>query len=188
MRDPRLLAGTAAILVAAIASPGRRPEARPRQQDLGSSKSGSGARYGTANGQFRNPFGLATDKAGNLYVADTDNNRIQVFSAAGAFVRKWGTAGNGNGQFQSAQDVAISPDGSVWVADYRNDRLQQFDSGGGFKQAVAIDRGPSGVGIDCRRKCRGLLQYRRRDRSGGSLREGVRLRPGEGMGRDPERR
>ena len=48
----------------------------------------------------------------------------------------------------SAQDVAISPDGSVWVADYRNNRVQQFDSGGGFKQAIAIDRGPTGIGID----------------------------------------
>ncbi len=148
MRDPRLLAGTAAILVAAIAVAGATAGSQATTAGPGFKQVGKWGKIGTANGQFRNPFGLATDKAGNLYVADTDNNRVQVFSAAGAFVRKWGTAGNGNGQFQSAQDVAISPDGSVWVADYRNDRLQQFDSGGGFKQAVAIDRGPSGVGID----------------------------------------
>lgn len=108
---------------------------------------GSWGKAGNANGQFVNAYGLATDKAGNLYVADTDNNRIQVFSAKGAFLRKWGTAGIGNGQFLSPHDVAISPDGSVWVADYRNNRLQQFDSGGGFKQAIAIG-GATGVGID----------------------------------------
>ena len=56
---------------------------------------GSWGKAGNANGQFVNAFGLATDKAGNLYVADTDNNRIQVFSAKGAFLRKWARRGLG---------------------------------------------------------------------------------------------
>ena len=36
--------------------------------------------FGTGNGQFANPRGIAVDSGGNIYVADTGNNRIQVFS------------------------------------------------------------------------------------------------------------
>ena len=37
------------------------------------------------------PEGVATDSAGNVYVADTDNNRIQKFGSTGTFLTKWGT-------------------------------------------------------------------------------------------------
>ena len=36
---------------------------------------------GTGDGQFNNPAGVAVDASGNVYVADTDNNRIQVFGS-----------------------------------------------------------------------------------------------------------
>ncbi len=51
-------------------------------------------------GEIDGTFGVATDAAGNVYVADTNNNRIQKFSAVGAFERAWGedvvSAGPGN--------------------------------------------------------------------------------------------
>eukprot|EP01047_Picozoa_sp_COSAG01_P038872 COSAG01_NODE_3179_length_6459_cov_2258.702201_2_plen_373_part_00 len=47
--------------------------------------------YGSGAGQFRLPHGLAWDAvAGILYVADRENHRVQVFSAAGKFVREYG--------------------------------------------------------------------------------------------------
>ncbi len=108
---------------------------------------GKWGKSGAANGQFRGPFGIATDKGGSVYVADTDNNRVQVFSASGGFLRKWGSTVSGNGQFLSAQDVAVDPQGGVWVADYRNDRVQKFSSGGGFQTSIASAQ-PTGVGVD----------------------------------------
>ena len=90
---------------------------------------------GTANGQFDQPFGVATDQAGNVYVADTLNHRIQKFSAAGAFITKWGTLGTGAGQFNEPRAVAVGPSGSVYVADARNNRVQQFTSSGVFVRA-----------------------------------------------------
>lgn len=109
---------------------------------------GRWGKVGTGNGQFSNNVGgLATSKGGNLYAADTDNNRVQVFTAKGGFVDKFGANGSGDGQFMSAQDVAISPDGSVFVADYRNDRVQKFSGGGGFQQAIPSSQ-PTGVGVD----------------------------------------
>ena len=36
---------------------------------------------GTGNGQFAQPYGVAVNVSGDVYVADTDNHRIQVFSS-----------------------------------------------------------------------------------------------------------
>jgi sugar lactone lactonase YvrE len=109
---------------------------------------GKWGKVGTGNGQFGNGvFGLTTSKNGNVFAADTSNNRIQVFTARGGFVSKFGTLGGGNGQFSGPSDVAIAPDGSVFVADYSNDRVQKLSAGGGFQQALAVSQ-PTGLGVD----------------------------------------
>lgn len=45
---------------------------------------------GPGRGQFSNPTGIATDAAGNVYVADSGNNRIQKFTPTGTFITTWG--------------------------------------------------------------------------------------------------
>ena len=97
---------------------------------------------------IHSPKGIATDKAGNVNVADTDNNRIQVFTAKGAFLRKWGTEGDGNDQFLRAEDVNIAPDGTVWVADEGNERLQAFSGTGSFDTSISTPReAPRAIGV-----------------------------------------
>ncbi|MCZ7588311.1 MAG: NHL repeat-containing protein [Gaiella sp.] len=99
---------------------------------------GSWGKTGTGTGQFTGTGGLAVDARGNVYVADRDNNRVQVFSPSGSFLRKWGSIGGGNGQFTGADDIAVSPDGSIWVADDGGSRFQQFSSVGAFQTAVTL--------------------------------------------------
>jgi DNA-binding beta-propeller fold protein YncE len=55
--------------------------------------------FGTGNGQFNVPFGVAVDSFGNVYVADADNSRIQKFTSGGTYLTQWGSFGTGNGQF-----------------------------------------------------------------------------------------
>jgi sugar lactone lactonase YvrE len=87
---------------------------------------------GSAPGQFSEPRGLAADARGNLYVADTKNNRIQVFDGNGQFVRSLGAAGSADGQLKEPGGVAIDSDGSVIVADTWNHRIARFGADGSW--------------------------------------------------------
>jgi DNA-binding beta-propeller fold protein YncE len=92
-------------------------------------QSGSGA------GQFNSPSGIAVDSAGNVYVADTANHRIQKFDDQGTFLLKWGSAGSGAGQFNSPQGVAVGSADHVFVVDSGNHRIQKFGPNEGFVTA-----------------------------------------------------
>jgi hypothetical protein len=76
-----------------------------------------------------------------VYVADSDNARVQVFSAKGGFLRKWGSQGTGDGQFGNPEDLAIAPDGTIWVADDPNSRYEQFSSTGAFQTTLTTPSG-----------------------------------------------
>jgi len=87
---------------------------------------------GQADNQFSDPAGVAVDSSGNIYVADTNNNRVQKFLPNGSFIAKWGINGSGDGQFSNLSGVAVSSSGNVYVADTGNNRVQKFDSAGVF--------------------------------------------------------
>jgi sugar lactone lactonase YvrE len=84
----------------------------------------------TTPGDFSKPAGVAVDGEGNLYVADTYNNRIEIFDADGQFVSTFGKAGDGPGYFSRPKGVAIDSDGHIWVADGMQDRVQVFNKEG----------------------------------------------------------
>ncbi|WP_269850541.1 PKD domain-containing protein [Methanosarcina horonobensis] len=69
---------------------------------------------------------------GDIYVADTGNNRIQRFDSSGGFISTWGSSGTGNGEFSNPQGIAIDSLGTAYVADTGNNRIQMFGSNGIF--------------------------------------------------------
>lgn len=92
---------------------------------------------GSGDTQFLGPRGLATDRAGSVYVADYptasfDFHRVKKYGTTGAFITKWGTFGIGDGQFREPNGVATDATGNVYVADSGNDRVQKFTSTGAF--------------------------------------------------------
>lgn len=84
----------------------------------------------TSPGDFAKPSGVAVDKEGNLYVADTLNNRIEIFDADGNFISTFGKNGDGPGYFARPKGVALDSDGHIWVADGVQDRIQVFTKEG----------------------------------------------------------
>ena len=86
---------------------------------------------GSGNGQFVNPFGIAVDSLGNVYVTDTaPNDRIQKFDSNGIYLTQWGSSGAAPGLFSAPHGVAVDSSGYVYVADTTNNRIQKIDSSG----------------------------------------------------------
>jgi sugar lactone lactonase YvrE/TolB-like protein len=87
-------------------------------------------RPGSGSGDFVKPCGVAADGVGNIYVADTYNNRVQVFDNSGTFMKAWGQEGTGSGSLARPWDLAVDSESIVYVADTYNHRVQRFDANG----------------------------------------------------------
>ena len=102
-------------------------------------------------GTFSAPAGVAMLLNGTVYVADTGNDRIQVFWPNGTFAFAFGASGSGEGNFSAPTGIFMSAErrtiprvypAQLYVADTGNDRIQVFWPNGTFARSV----GTSGSG------------------------------------------
>jgi len=80
---------------------------------------------GEKAGQFNEPFDVAVDANGFVYVTDVRNKRVQKFTADGGFILAFGQE-----LFEKPGGIGIGTDGTVWVTDYDLDRIFHFDASG----------------------------------------------------------
>jgi len=100
--------------------------------------------HGAANGQFDDPSGVAIDEHfGRIYVADTENNRVQIFDETGAFMTNFGVFGEAQGEMDSPKGIYVDENLLIWVADTDNDRIQVFNSAPSF----LWEFGDTGAGV-----------------------------------------
>src|SRR3954469_15909722 len=91
--------------------------------------------YGPGVGNFEivRAVGALTDiPGGGVDAADTANNRVQAFDAAGSITAAWGLAGRGPGYVTRPRGVAIGPDGTLAVADSFDQRIELFGVDGTY--------------------------------------------------------
>lgn len=100
---------------------------------------------GDPDGRFNEPWGVAAGPAGELYVSDTWNGRIQVFDRQGRFLRAWGAFGQdaataaagGVAPLYGPRGLALDGEGQVLVADTGNKRVLIFDTAGRVQGSIA---------------------------------------------------
>jgi RHS repeat-associated protein len=98
---------------------------------------------GTAEGDFKKPDGVSVDKYGNVWVADTGNNRIEEFSSTGAFRHAYGE----KEQFKEPKDVVVDENGYIFVADSGNDRIAELEPSGTEFGSITTPSAPSAIAI-----------------------------------------
>ncbi|HEY1249001.1 MAG TPA: Ig-like domain-containing protein, partial [Nitrososphaera sp.] len=95
-----------------------------------------GPNQGSGPGQFDGlPSTLDVDSAGNVYIADFGNSRVQKFSSTGTFITAWGSFGSGPGQFRNPTGIAFGPTGNVYVSD--SNGFSEFTNTGTFVKKIA---------------------------------------------------
>ena len=97
---------------------------------------------------------MCFDCAGNCYVADNGNGRIQMFTEDGQYLRQFGKKGVGEGEIADCIGIAIDAD-IVYTVDRDNHRISLFTTDGSFLTSfgtVGIGPGqfnkPYGICID----------------------------------------
>ncbi len=121
--------------------------------------------YGTSGGdpgEFNWPAAIDVDDAGNIYVLERGNNRVQVLDRWGDHVTMW-TEAWGTNDFLGPRGLAVTPSGEVFVTDTVMDGVFVFDSAGGqlgswggsgssegyFQSPRGLDIGPDGLIYVC---------------------------------------
>ncbi|HST29162.1 MAG TPA: NHL repeat-containing protein [Rudaea sp.] len=105
---------------------------------------------GTGAGQLSSPSGLVYNPAnGFLYVSETGNDRISVFSTVGTYQFQFASPGSGNGQLNNPYVLAIDSNNNIYAADMNNNRIVKFDPAGAYIRNIANGvLSPAGLAVD----------------------------------------
>jgi sugar lactone lactonase YvrE len=93
---------------------------------------------GTGNGQFDTPTGI-TLLGGQLYIVDSENDRVQVMTSAGSYLRQWAT---------NSGCLGIDNDSSaMWVTDFNSNLIRKYTITGTAGTILSLGQ-PAGIGIN----------------------------------------
>ncbi|HSB06956.1 MAG TPA: hypothetical protein VLK23_17405 [Thermodesulfobacteriota bacterium] len=85
--------------------------------------------YGTGDGQFKNPIGIAVSASGNIYVTDAGNSSVQKFDSSGNFISRWSSPASGLAYYPRGPALDLSENVYVLATE---GTIEKFDSDGNF--------------------------------------------------------
>ena len=110
---------------------------------------------GSSVGKFNGPWGVAVNTNDEIAVTDQFNNRVQIFSSEGKFLRSFGKKGDNAGELNNLRGIRFHNNGNIFVADSFNHRIQIFSGEGKFVGSFGgkgnVDSQldiPSGLSVD----------------------------------------
>ena len=107
---------------------------------------------GSGEGEFSwpydnsRPLDISTDRDGCLYVADGYNNRVQVFSQSGSFLRSFGKRGRGPGELSGPRGIHVHNE-HVYITEWLSPRVSVFTTSGEFASSFTMGQSGCGHGI-----------------------------------------
>lgn len=124
----------------------------------GTSSGGSAGDGGLAtSAEINHPFGVVLDAVGNLYIADTANQRVRMVTASTGIIRTiagsgiYGYAGDGglatNAKMSNPEGLALDTAGNLYVAEQGNGVIRKITMSTGMISTVAGDGTPNGTAI-----------------------------------------
>ncbi len=127
----------------------------PAQAAIGHEFGGSFGGEGSGAGQFKEPSGVAVnDATGDVYVVDKGNNRVQEFSAGGAFIAQFDGSAAPTGALSFPSGIAVDNSGDpldpsagdVYVIDGSPDAVYKFSESGVYEGQISEAEGGSPFG------------------------------------------
>ena len=110
---------------------------------------------GDGAGEFNRAEGIGIGLQDQVFVADSCNHRIQIFSPEGKLLRTYGRAGSGLGELSYPYDVRVDAAGRQFICEFGNSRIQIFDAQnrplellGGAGSAPGQFSNPWGIALD----------------------------------------
>ena len=128
-------------------------QVKPRQYEPVLSFGRKGSSW--SSGKFDCPWGVAVNERNEIAVTDCSNNRVQIFSCNGKFIRSFGKKGVKKGEFKDPRGIAYLNNGNIVVADTYSDRLQIFTERGEYLAQIGSEEipdhqfnSPMGLSVD----------------------------------------
>ena len=145
---PFLLGGAAAAVVIGILLTKKKKNSTPGTNGNEGAVTTTGwGSYGTDAGYFRFPAGICLDSAGNVYVSDYDNTRIQKFTRNGQFISYFGPPMYSYNDFKPASSVIVNQ--TLYVCDGGgNARIILLDLNGTFLDKWQVVPLNPGIGLN----------------------------------------
>ena len=110
---------------------------------------------GSSVGMMHSPWGLAVNERNEIIVADTRNNRVQIFRCDGTCLKTFGRKGDRNRELNFPNGIACDRNNDIFVVDCNNHRIKKFSDKGNFLCQIggegSLDHqlhNPRGVSLD----------------------------------------